>query len=840
MPTDPATPITAFTRDVIGRYVCNGLDEALRSTDPTRPFGRSFDFIVIGGGTFGSAVASRLFGADAGHFHRVLVLEAGQMLFTEHAQNQPMLDTVPEAWGTPWASDSPQGWNQVFPGLAYCIGGRSLFWGGWSPYFIDSELPSPPWPAEVVKDFRETVLQLPDGPKSYLDVAASQIGSDDNTDYVDGALHQALRQRLFTGLQARSQAGQPLLTGNRGALGSANDLEAPLAVQSKPPRAGFFPINKFSAAQLLIKASRMAQEEAQNSASGSLDERNLRKRLMVVPNCHVIRLDRLDKRIMRVVTNQGTIDVPAGGRVILAMGTIENTRLALHSVPNSRGLIGRNLMAHLRSNVTLRVPRASIQSLLGPNAPNELQVSALFVKGRHTRGDGSLGHFHVQITASGTGKLGMSSEAELFKKIPDIDTLEAFRGLTDQWVVITLRGIGEMVGDRQSVEPLNRVKLDGVRDGYDYGMARALVRLEASAADLELWQAMDQACDEIAQMFAGGQPIQFLSKGGSGSWQDQPPSRDNRRDTLSSTHHEGGTLWMGEDPATSVTDPIGRFHELENLYAVGPALLPTLGSPNPMLSGVALSRRLADRLVKKPDGVALAAGTKALFDGTERTFRNWKAAGRGTFALIDGAIVAEPGGDLGLLYYAADQFDNFKLSLQFRLDRRDDNSGVFVRSRDPGRPVPDRNNPAVTYAYDNPAYVPVTTGYEIQIDEQARPDGFAQHRTGAIYNVPVGTGPNEQDYRMPAPVAAGVWHDLEITVVNDTFTVRLDGELVTKFTNHDPYRGLSFSQDPHSGFVGLQAHTGRVSFRSITAQRLNAIGATLDLEAEAARQEVGR
>ncbi|HEY3455843.1 MAG TPA: hypothetical protein VGK64_14650 [Bryobacteraceae bacterium] len=45
---------------------------------------------------------------------------------------------------------------------------------------------------------------------------------------------------------------------------SANDLEnllkleAPLAVQARPPHAGFFPLNKFSTVPLLVKAARTA------------------------------------------------------------------------------------------------------------------------------------------------------------------------------------------------------------------------------------------------------------------------------------------------------------------------------------------------------------------------------------------------------------------------------------------------------------------------------------------------------------------------------------------------------------------------------------------------------
>jgi hypothetical protein len=45
MPTSPTAQYTDFSKDVIGRYVCNGLDEALRSTFgrlDARPFDPHF------------------------------------------------------------------------------------------------------------------------------------------------------------------------------------------------------------------------------------------------------------------------------------------------------------------------------------------------------------------------------------------------------------------------------------------------------------------------------------------------------------------------------------------------------------------------------------------------------------------------------------------------------------------------------------------------------------------------------------------------------------------------------------------------------------------------------
>src|SRR5260370_17288156 len=90
---------TTFSLDVLGRYVCNGLDEALHSADRNarRPDGspqndaRPFDIIVLGGGTFGAAVASYIFHADKAHRHRGLALEPGPFLLTHHLHHLPTI-----------------------------------------------------------------------------------------------------------------------------------------------------------------------------------------------------------------------------------------------------------------------------------------------------------------------------------------------------------------------------------------------------------------------------------------------------------------------------------------------------------------------------------------------------------------------------------------------------------------------------------------------------------------------------------------------------------------------------------------------------------------------------
>ena len=200
-------------------------------------------------------------------------------------------------------------------------------------------------------------------------------------------------------------------------------------------------------------------------------------------------------------------------------------------------LIGKNLIAHLRSNLVIRVPRAAISGLSA--AANELQTAALFVKGRATRQNGDLlGRFHLQISASGGGNT-VGAEDELFRKVPDVDFFDQLRTSTDTHVAIAIRGLGEM----EPADPANagahpsRVELSTRTD--EYGVRRASVLLTQTPRDQELWNAMDAAMQKVAAIFANGQPMQVIQ---------------NNRDGLGTTHHEAGTLWMGTDPTRSVTD----------------------------------------------------------------------------------------------------------------------------------------------------------------------------------------------------------------------------------------------------------------------------------------------
>jgi hypothetical protein len=153
-------------------------------------------------------------------------------------------------WGVPWHSDTG------FPGLAYCLGGRSLFWGGWAPRVLDPDLA--PWPKTVRDD---------------LNTAGGYQDTEDEIGVTQPANHltTTFGKTLQTALGAAAPAGLTV-------------TQAPLAVQSDPPAGALFSFDKYSSANLLISAIR--EDIARN---WTLND-DSRRRLLLVPRAHVTQL----------------------------------------------------------------------------------------------------------------------------------------------------------------------------------------------------------------------------------------------------------------------------------------------------------------------------------------------------------------------------------------------------------------------------------------------------------------------------------------------------------------------------------------------------------------------
>ena len=760
---------TTFSHDVIGRYVCNTWDEI---TAAQASGGYPFDVVVIGAGMFGGYCAEKLYRQGSAVGLRILVLDAGAYLLPSHIQNLPQRlggkiggadglrtrdnGTQNIIWGMPWIS------NEGFPGLAYCIGGRSLFWGGWSPRLTNDDLAN--WPKEV----RDYLLST----QGYASTE-TETGVVPSTDYI---VQTALYQALLKALQ-KAQANVKAVT---------VVSEAPLAVQGSSPASGVFPFDKFSSAPFLLDAIR--DDASTNTAYGDVS-----RRIFLVPRAQVHRLNVTGKSVtsldLSVNGQRQSLQLAPGCAVVVANGTIEATRLALESLGVGSTQFGSprvgNLMAHLRSNITVRIKRTAFG--LSPLA-QELETVALIV-----RGAAFARRFHIQLTAADMA--GPNPEANMWTMVPDIDLLGNLLANQDRdWVSLTFRCIGEMEDARSLPPDPARSWVDLSSETDQWGMRRAYANLVATAKDWDLWKAMDNVAFDLAMNLAQTPDnIQYWNQQAN-TWQPARPLPDANgrgfwQDRLGTTHHEAGTLFIGQ-AGVSGTDQDGRFHDVTNAYVAGPALFPTLGSANPSLTALSLARRTADAIIQRAGPVSQGGFTDLSLDP-----KDWQMVPTTPNVRVRHyGKVLETFGGYGLYWYVKEQFANFVLRLEWRVARRDDNSGVYIRI------------PAPTVA--NPLLAADAQGHEIQIDErgydsQTNTEAHPLKATGAIY-----------DLQAPTAFASrpiGEWNVYVIEALGPQVTVRLNDQLITTYKS---------SRQP-SGYIALQAHhpTSRVQFRNLGIQK---------------------
>jgi len=172
------------------------------------------------------------------------------------------------------------------------------------------------------------------------------------------------------------------------------------------------------------------------------------------------------------------------------------------------------------------------------------------------------------------------------------------------------------------------------------------------------------------------------------------------------------------------------------------------------------------------------------------TKHGWNHYGPGFFDLDPETGELTSHGGMGLLWYAAQEYSDFVLELEFKCEDEYTNSGVFVRV--PGVPTSD------DYIYHS---------FEVQIDEAA--EGI--HGTGGIY-----------DAEAPAVEAAkppGEWNQYRIGFIGDRINVDLNGERVIGWMAEARGKVTDFAP---RGYIGLQNHDDRsaVYFRNIRVKEV--------------------
>jgi hypothetical protein len=194
-------------------------------------------------------------------------------------------------------------------------------------------------------------------------------------------------------------------------------------------------------------------------------------------------------------------------------------------------------------------------------------------------------------------------------------------------------------------------------------------------------------------------------------------------------------------------------------------------------------------------------GWRSLFDG--KTLDGWKATGKSEgWAVEDGAIACTVKG--GGYLYTVEQFENFVLSIDFKVDKGA-NSGVFFRWSD----LKD----------------PVNTGIEMQVLDSYGKTTPDKHDCGAIYDI---IAPKHQ-----ACKPAGEWNTAIITCNRNVISIEINGQKVAEMDldrwtqagmNPDGTKNkfkYAYKELPRKGHIGLQDHGNRVWYRNIKIKPLS-------------------
>lgn len=939
---------TTFSLDGMGRFACNTWKEIVAAQN-----GGRFDIVVVGSGMYGAYTAAKLFElgrrmdqeSDA---PRILVLESGPLLITEHIQNLTRRSTD---LGSTVAADLVEPGQTNEPSFVKhfrCVGGKSLFWGGWSPRLQQADMDRLDadgdrlWPEDVATYLFRT------GWQGGYEYSEREIGAYPVEDFIDGPLYASLKT-----------LAEEVVNGNQ--VPSLHAVFPPaIAVQGQSPGSGLFSFDKYSSVPVLLDSLR---EDAEIGAGNDA----LRK-LFLVPYAEVLKLETANGRIHQVVVALADPTIPRDKRkaavirlnlkssaiVVLAGNTINSTRLALNSFPrpaplNTNGeLMGRNLMYHARSNFVWRVKRSAL-NLPAPD-PANITTAALHITGSApTTGNGA-GQFHFQLYAAPNMDVpmfpGASKDPErfLYLMVPNIEDIESIgaaqSGLGNDRVVIGIRTVGETFGDRTSpiasnpnaswmnVNPFGGSGDDVyIESGNELRIPKAYVHLVRSSDDAEVWSAQDNAAfafiDALANQAQGGTgstgpqpattaeviaqvPVTVIPDGSfrventpsgrffvgrfggqyrvldatcthegcfvywsgaesrfscpchaahfaaDGSNISGPPPTPLHQpgfriqggnleilgpqsatsaiehigggpDGIGTTYHEAGTLWMGADFRKSVTDANGRFHHVTNAYCVDQSIFPTAGSASPVLTGISLSRKIAQSMIERYRSVASAAaepGYATLYSG-DYAADGWVAFPGGNQNFFDVSDPAHPvlgvGVDnrtpsTGVLWYSIKTFKDFVLKLDWKAYDIAANSGIFLRMSEPS--VLDAG------FYDSTI--------EVQIDEQGYDHGnniygSPLHKTGAVYEV---FPARLWAAKVVHPRDSGkstYWNSCEIKLQDRSIEVTVNGLLVSK--GHFP--SLLSANAPGAGktkrdegYIGLQCHTEVVQFRNIRIQEL--------------------
>ncbi|NBD24701.1 GMC family oxidoreductase [Paenibacillus glycinis] len=263
------------------------------------------------------------------------------------------------------------------------------------------------------------------------------------------------------------------------------------------------------------------------------------------------------------------------GQVVVAAGAIESARLLLNSasdaepdgIGNRFGQVGRNLQGHLYAGA-YGVFDEPVQDGLGPGV--------------------SIATFRFDHSGE-AGVIGGGLLANDFTRLPLVHWYRALAPDAARWGSAgkeTMRDsflrTSQIQGPIQEIPTAeSRVRLSAsVKDRFGLPVAKL-----SGSVHPESLRASSMLAEQAEKwLWTAGARQVWRTRAGTG---------------LSGGQHQAGTLRMGNDPTTSVTDPMGRVHGYDNLWVSDGSVHVTNGGVNPVLTILALAFRTADNIVKQ-------------------------------------------------------------------------------------------------------------------------------------------------------------------------------------------------------------------------------------------------
>jgi hypothetical protein len=496
--------------------------ESFHEQSAIRSVGREtelFDVIVIGSGMGGGTLAESL--SDRGA--RVLVLEAGGLRLPMHMYDlaRSELNFVGrdqvghfDHCGSPYFA----------PGVHFNLGGRSVYWSGIIPQMQDWEFRDV-WPA-AVRDY--LTVANGSGLDGY-DRAEAQmrkpVSQGDFQEEVVDHLNTELGANLIASDLPRS-LHQPQIEEYRRTNGTYSTTDILLDSLGFTGRQGgdFLKVNLHHLAIELVKSGSQITGVVCEDLVG-----------------HARR------------TYQGRY-------IVLACGSIESPKLALHSeLADPHSKIGIGLTDHPAYFYQIQhpLPKSGTYAWIGQTDKHAKVIL------RHKSASSTAHAYNIELLINPHFWDQRHADEQLWQRHfahatdSKVELKFLFDSLLDDTNKIFIRGIGQ--------KPVVHVAANPSAAGY---------KAEMVAIRNEVLQAV-------------GVPAAELST----TWIDKEWSQG----IYGTVHHAGGTLRMS-DNHSGVVDETLKFEAYDNLYCCDVSVFPTIPAANPSLTLVALAQRLSDTL----------------------------------------------------------------------------------------------------------------------------------------------------------------------------------------------------------------------------------------------------